>query len=55
MYIHAAANSVMLQLYSQHDFRDINFKIKHHLYRASWSVPPPLPQLKILDAHLNYT
>jgi hypothetical protein len=40
MYINAAADSVMLDL--QHDCITI-FKIKHKLYIASGSPPPPLP------------
>jgi hypothetical protein len=39
MYIDAVANSVML--YLQHDFYNISFKIKHKLYIASGSDPPP--------------
>ena len=39
MYINAVANSVML--YLQQDFYNIIFKIKHNLYIASGSAPPP--------------
>jgi hypothetical protein len=45
MFINAAANSVMLQLYS-YDFYNIIFKIKHTLYTGSESVTPPPPPLK---------
>jgi hypothetical protein len=48
MYINAVAGSVIL--YSQHDFYNIIFKIKHKLYIASGSDPPP--QEKILGAQL---
>ena len=39
MYINAVADSVIL--YSLHDPYNIIFKIKHKLYIASGSVPPP--------------
>jgi hypothetical protein len=42
MYIHAAADSVMLCL--QHDFYDTIFKIKQIIYISSGSVPPPPPR-----------
>jgi hypothetical protein len=47
MYLNAVADSIIL--YSQHDFYNIIFKIKHKLYRA-WSAPF---QGKILGAHLS--
>jgi hypothetical protein len=49
MYINEVADSVML--YLRHDFYNIIFTIKHKLYIASGSDPPP-PQRKIQDAHL---
>jgi hypothetical protein len=49
MYIHALADGVTL--YLQYDFYNVTFKIKHKLYTASGSAPPPL-QRKILGAHL---
>jgi hypothetical protein len=42
MYINAVPGSVIL--YLQHDFYDIVLKIKHKLYIASGSAPPPLPR-----------
>jgi hypothetical protein len=42
MYINTVADSVML--YLQHDFYKIIFKIKHKLYIASGSAPPPLKE-----------
>jgi len=39
MYINAVANSVMLQLYLQHDFYIIIFKVKHKLCITSGSSP----------------
>jgi hypothetical protein len=39
IYIKAAANSVMLSLH--HDFNNIIFKMKHKLYIALGSAPPP--------------
>jgi hypothetical protein len=41
MYINAVADSVMLCL--QHGFYNIIFKMKHKLYAASGSTPPPPP------------
>ena len=37
--INAVANSVMLQLYLQHGFLNIVFKIRHKLYIALGSPP----------------
>jgi hypothetical protein len=48
MYINAVADSVIL--YLLHDFHNIMFTIKHKLYTASGSAPPP--QRKILGVHL---
>jgi hypothetical protein len=39
MYTNAVAESGML--YLQHDFYNITFKVKHKLYIASGSAPPP--------------
>jgi hypothetical protein len=50
MYVNAAADIVIL--YLQHDFYNINCKIKHKLYIAASLVPPP-PQTKILSVHLG--
>jgi hypothetical protein len=47
-YINAVSECVIM--YLQRDFYNIIFKIKHKLYVASWSAPPP--QGKIVGAHL---
>jgi hypothetical protein len=41
MCINAVADSVTLQLYLRHYFYNTFFKIKHKLYTASGSAPPP--------------
>jgi hypothetical protein len=53
MYVNAAADSVMLQLYLRHDFYNMIFKIKHKSYVVSRSsFTPHPPKEKILVAHL---
>ena len=50
MYINEVADSVMLQLYLQHDFYNIIFKIKPKLYIDTGSATVP-PQGKLLGAY----
>ena len=52
MYTNAVANSFRVQLYSEHEFYDIIFKIKRRLYIASGPAPFPLYG-KTLGAHLH--
>ena len=39
MYINSVANSVVLQVYSRHEFYNMSFKIAHKLRSASGSAP----------------